>query len=392
MTFMGLLDRILNRRSGADRRAVASAPALVVPPPAPNVVLLGGRHDLEVVGESQYQDNLWRMIGGRRDDRVRVEVQAVLLAEPDNPYDPNAITVLIDGAKVGYLCREDAKAYRPGLLALGARHRALIALAGVVVGGGMRQDGPGLLGVRLSHDPADFGLTEIAPPPPAALAGSMRTGLTEALLTDAEDDSYDLSLLARLPSDTLPAIRELRRLLEHDPDPIDRHFMFRELEDRLYRSRDAFSSALSEYDETCRLHDAEMEGIRAAFLAKFGMIPVLATYRQMAIRQQKAKDWQQAIWWVERGLALYGEDAARPESVDDLRKRLTAYQAKLSAPTTLARKAQPKPHAAPGVQAIESLVCESCSGSFDRIVARGRKPKNCPGCRHPERTAGVVPS
>ena len=390
MTFMGLLDRILNRRASADRSAAASAPAQVAPPPATNVVLLGGRHDLEVVGESQYQDALGERPAAARPSAS--EVQAVLLPEPDNPYDPNAITVLIDGAKVGYLCRDDAHAYRPGLLALGARYQALIALAGVVVGGGMRQDGPGLLGVWLSHDPADFGLTPIVPPPPAALTGSMRTGLTEALLTDAEDDSYDLSWLHRLPSDMHPAIRELRRLLEHDPDPIDRHFMFCELEDRLYRSRDAFSSALAEYDDTCRQHDAEMEGIRAAFLAKFGKIPVLETYRQMAIRQQKVKDWQQASWWVERGLTLYGENAARPESVDDLRKRLTVYQARLSTPTTPARKAQPKPHAAPAVQTIEALVCENCGGSFDRIVTRGRKPKNCPGCRRPERTAGVVPS
>ena len=75
---MGLLDRILNRRAGADRRAAASAPALVVPPPATKVVLLRGSHDLEVVGESQYQDALWRVAGGRTAERVRVEVQAVL--------------------------------------------------------------------------------------------------------------------------------------------------------------------------------------------------------------------------------------------------------------------------------------------------------------------------
>ena len=97
-----------------------------------------------------------------------------------------------------------------------------------------------MLGVWLSHDPVDFGLAAIVPPAPA-LAGAMRTGLTEALLTDAADDSYDLSWLRRLPSDTPPAIRELRRLLQHDPDPIDRHFMFCELEDRLYRSRDVFA-------------------------------------------------------------------------------------------------------------------------------------------------------
>jgi hypothetical protein len=327
---MGLLDRILNRRGGSDLRAATPAPVLVESQPTVAVALLRGRHDLDVVGESHYQDALWRVVGGRTAERVRVEVQAVLQAEPDNPYDPNAIAVLIDGAKVGYLCRDDAEAYRPGLLALEARHRASVALIGVVVGGGKRQDGPGMLGVWLSYDPADFGLAAIVPPPPAALAGSMRTGLTEALLTDAEDDSYDLSWLHGLPSDALAAIRELRRLLEHDPDPIDRHFMFCELEDRLYRSRDVFSSALLEYDDTCLRHDAEMDGIRAALLGKFGKVPVLETYRQMAIRRQKVKDWQQAIWWTERGLALYGERPARPEAVEDLRKRLTAYQAELT--------------------------------------------------------------
>jgi hypothetical protein len=215
-------------------------------------VLLGGHDDLEVVGERHYQDTLWRVAGGRTTERVRVETQATLVREPDNPHDANAISVRIEGSTVGYLCRDDARAYRPGLLELEARHGARISLAGVVVGGGIRQDGPGMLGIWLSHDPVDFGPAPIVPPPVPALAGAIRTGRTEALLTDAEDDSYDLSWLHRLPSDVRPAIHELRRLLEHDPDPIDRHFMFCELEDRLYRSRDVFASALTEYDETLR--------------------------------------------------------------------------------------------------------------------------------------------
>ena len=355
---MGLLDRIFNRHGATDRRAPTSAPtSLMVEPPAGHV-LLAGRHDLEVVGESNYQDTLWRVVGGRTTERVRVETQAMLVAEPNNPHDANAISVRIDGATVGYLCRDDARAYRPGLLALEARHGARISLAGVVVGGGIRQDGPGMLGVWLSHDPVDFDLAAIVPPPVPALAGAMRTGLTEALLTDAEDDTYDLSWLHRLPSDALSAIRELRRLLEHDPDPIDRHFMFCELEDRLYRSRDVFASALTEYDDTCVRHDAEMDGIRDALLTKFGKVPILETYRQMAIRQQKAKDWQQAIWWAERGLSLYGDQAARRESVDDLRSRLTAYRAKLTGPTKPARQAAPKPDVQPANPTIEVLVCK----------------------------------
>lgn len=291
-------------------------------------MLLGGRHDLEVVGESFYQDALWRIVGGHRVERIRVETEAVLVAETDNAYDANAISIWINGCKVGHLSREDAAAYRSGLLALNARCGKLIGLAGVVVGGGIRKDGPGMLGVWLWHDPADFGLTAMVPPAPA-LIGEMRTGLTQALRTDAADDSYDLSWLERLPSDSLAAIRELRRLLAHDPDPIDGHFMFCELENRLYRSREVFASALAEYDEACTRHDAEMDGIRQALLTKFGKMPILETYRQMAIRQQKIKNWQQASWWASRGLALYGDQAARLEAVDDLQKRLAAYQAKL---------------------------------------------------------------
>ena len=41
-----------------------------------DVQLYEGREDLEVVGEASYQDNLWRIVGGRSspNDRVRMEV------------------------------------------------------------------------------------------------------------------------------------------------------------------------------------------------------------------------------------------------------------------------------------------------------------------------------
>jgi hypothetical protein len=100
------------------------------------VELCEGREDLEVVGEASYQDNLWRIVGGRHspDGRVREEAYAVLAAEPDNPYDANAVAVWIQGLKVGYLSREDARRYRPGLLALEQQHGKPIALAGVIAG------------------------------------------------------------------------------------------------------------------------------------------------------------------------------------------------------------------------------------------------------------------
>jgi hypothetical protein len=301
--------------------------------------LLGGHEDLEVVGELAYQDALWRLSGGTVGDRLRCHIVAVLVPEPTNPYDANAIAVQIEGHVIGYLPRATAQEYLPGLQRLMSAHDGYVALRGVIVGGGHYDDGPGRLGVWLEHDPADFGVrpasssssSRPAPPGYAGFDGVMRTGFTEAWLTDAEDDSYDLSWFNDLPEADRPAIAKLRELLAADRDPIDRHFQFAELEARLYRSRDLYESALAEYDEVCARHDTEMESICAAFMAKWGKIPLLDTYRQMVIRQQKKKDWQACKWWAERGLALYGQRAVREEAVEDLTKRRNRAITKLEA-------------------------------------------------------------
>jgi hypothetical protein len=122
--------------------------------------LLDGGVGLEVVGESYRQENLWGLVASphRAEDRVRIDVCAVLKPETDNPYDSNAVSVWVDDHKVGYLSRDDARQYRPGLLALQREHGKPVALRGVIAGGGIREHGPGLLGVFLRHDPADFGL------------------------------------------------------------------------------------------------------------------------------------------------------------------------------------------------------------------------------------------
>jgi HIRAN domain-containing protein len=341
------------------------------------VRLCEGWVDLDVVGEASYQDNLWRLVSGRgsSDDRVRVEVCAVLAAEPDNPYDANAISVWVQGLKVGYLSRDDARRLRPGLLALERKHGMPIAFSGVISGGGMRADGPGRLGVFLDYDPADFGLR--APSSSPAPGRRMRTGLTDAVATDEADDSYDLSWLSDLPADDIRAIKKLRQLLERESDVIDRHFMHAHLEALLYQSRGAFASALDEYDAACRQHDSEMDGIRAAFLAKWGQVPVLEIYRQMAIRQQKAKNFEQALSWAVRGIAVYGDDCARPEAVEDLRKRADSFRARLQPRPRPSGSRISKPHQ----PEIETLVCVNCGREFQRTRMRGRKPLHCPQCR-----------
>jgi hypothetical protein len=389
---MGLLDRWRGGRASASPVQAGRSVS---------VVLLGGQDDLEVVGESAYQDVLWRLCSGIVGERVRFGIVAVLVPEPGNPYDSNAIAVQIDGGIVGYVPRATAQEYLPGLKRLMSAHGGYIALHGVIVGGGYYDDGPGRLGVWLDHDPADFGVRRTSASRPGSpgqwgAEGAMRTGFTEAWLTDAEDDSYDLSWYNDLPEADRPAIAKLRQLLAVDPDPIDRHFQFAELEARLYRSRDLYESALAEYDEACIQHDAEIEGICAAFMAKWGKIPLLDTYRQMAIRQQKKKDWPACKWWAERGLALYGHSAAREEAVEDLTKRRNRAIAKLETTAAPVQQAAPKaslrasPSATlprrtpspvhPNVE-LEVLVCHQCGSSFERMRVRGRKPLLCPQCR-----------
>jgi hypothetical protein len=293
------------------------------------------------------------------------------------PYDADAVAVWIQGLKVGSLSREDAQRYRPGLLALEQQHSQPIALAGVIAGGGMRADGPGRLGVFLDHDPADFGLRPLPMNPPSG--SNMRTGLSDALATDEADDSYDMRWLRDLPDDELRAIKMLRQLLERETDAIDRHFMHAHLQTLLYRSHDVFASALDEYDQVCQQHDAEMDSIRAAFMAKWGQVPVLELYRQMAIRQQKARDFEKALWWAERGIAIYGTDYARLEAVEDLQKRADHFRGKLNPQP---RPFRPRPVRSDQAE-IEVLICGACGRQFERIRLRGRKPHHCPECRSP---------
>lgn len=292
------------------------------------VALLEGREDLEVVGESHYQDNLWQLVGSRRRPGVhmRSDVHGVLVAEQGNPHDANAMAVWIQGLKVGYLSRDDSQRYRPGLLALQHQYGKPIALHGVIAGGGTGDDGPDRFVVFLRHTPEDFGLRrpQQLPLPEAWME---TTTLSGALETAEAEGSHDLSWMKDLPAEDVRAIPVLRKLLAHEQGLLDRHFMYAELEVLLYRSRNTFAAALAEYDQTCCDHDAEMDIIRTAFMARWGRVPILETYRQMAIRQQKAHNFEQALRWAERGLAIYQDHCAWPEAVEDLRQRAAAYRA-----------------------------------------------------------------
>lgn len=141
---VGLLNRVKAALKPGSARSDAGS---VVPTTAVSATIRGGDDDLEVVGEAHYQTELWTICGRSRGDRVRHRTVAVLVPEPDNPYDPNAISIHVEGRRVGYLRRDVAAQYLPGLHKLMAACGGHIALEGVIVGGGIRDDGPGRLGV-----------------------------------------------------------------------------------------------------------------------------------------------------------------------------------------------------------------------------------------------------
>ena len=365
---MGLFKR---RRSAAIRSAQTPGPHVA------SATLFTGDVTLEAVGESFYQDTLWAIVGGRTADYVRHPVVAALVPEFSNQYDANAVAVQIDGHVVGYLSRDDAEAYRPGILRIMNESNTIVALNGLVCGGGHRANGIGSLGVFLDHDPADFGVTgsHTVSDPGHFHHESLRTGFSEA--------GGDMSWLERLPEADRPAIKNLREMIATETNVTARHYMHAELERRLYRARDLYPEALGEFDQACRAHDEEMVSIRPALVTMFGGVPVLLTYRQMCIRQAKAKQWIEAERWATRGLAVYGTEALREEATEDLTKRLNLARAKLAAPAPRPTTERATKIAAPATSGpvIEVLVCQRCGASFERVVTRGRKPFLCPDCR-----------
>ena len=71
--------------------------------------------NFEIVGESYREAEISAALGRpmKLDEEVEETLEALLIPEPDNPFDSNAISVRVRGQVVGYLSREAAAAYHP---------------------------------------------------------------------------------------------------------------------------------------------------------------------------------------------------------------------------------------------------------------------------------------
>jgi hypothetical protein len=148
LAVMGFLDRLVGRKPDSE-------PALKL-----NACLVHAGGLLAVVGESYRQDAL-RDLSRRTMDvsRFRADLAsyaaevadeepderwflAVLVREPDNPKDPEAVAVHVEGGgKLGYLKREDARRYAQVFASLEKRGFDAAACPAMLKGGGDKSFG-----------------------------------------------------------------------------------------------------------------------------------------------------------------------------------------------------------------------------------------------------------
>jgi hypothetical protein len=99
------------------------------------LVRLADHGRVAVVGESFYQPALIAITGRQEWTEIQHQCTAILVLEPHNPHDPNAVRVEIKRRLVGYLSRADAVSYGPYLRRL-ARFRRLPCCEALISGRG----------------------------------------------------------------------------------------------------------------------------------------------------------------------------------------------------------------------------------------------------------------
>lgn len=97
------------------------APAPVVASPAPphtekrleprvrtgSIHWDGASYPMEVVGESNYQNAFIAICGRHSREGHDLQCTATVALEPGNKYDSNAVSVSVEGFKVGYIGRDE---------------------------------------------------------------------------------------------------------------------------------------------------------------------------------------------------------------------------------------------------------------------------------------------
>ena len=112
----------------------------------------GNLIEIDVVGESHYQQELQRIAGPKEPEGKQHVCGVTLRCEPKNEYDINAIRVEVMGLVLGYLPRDPAGRLSP---LMQSRCRGAIEARGLIVGGWDDGESEGHYGLRIWITPAD---------------------------------------------------------------------------------------------------------------------------------------------------------------------------------------------------------------------------------------------
>jgi hypothetical protein len=101
---------------------------------------VSGEDRIRVTGATHYQDALAAAAGPKLPGGVELRRRFELVAEPENPHDPHAIAVRLEGGeRIGYLPRDEAARYGRLLETVAALGRRPVT-DGVILGGNEDRD------------------------------------------------------------------------------------------------------------------------------------------------------------------------------------------------------------------------------------------------------------
>ena len=108
-----------------------------------------GLFQVDIVGESHYQDALEFLCGGKSRDSADLIVLVSLICEENNPQDHNAVRVDVGKFTVGYLDRVNAQEFRQRLIEAGFAGSTALCRARIVGGWYRSDEDQGYFGVKL---------------------------------------------------------------------------------------------------------------------------------------------------------------------------------------------------------------------------------------------------
>lgn len=141
-----------SKREAQQVRPQEATGQVALPPDAALDWPVHDEEPVDVVGEASYQAGIRRALAKAEGSAT---MKAMLLPESDNPHDRLAVSVWCHGERVGYLSRDDARAFRKRLQRKGIAGKPTTCVAELIGGHTLRNGDQASFGVQLMIEPLE---------------------------------------------------------------------------------------------------------------------------------------------------------------------------------------------------------------------------------------------